>query len=337
MKKHASFSHNVKLLSCTMLALCLLLGALGAFAPIIFADGGSAPSLESEDTLLDDGHAYTGKTVSILSASTSTYAGVSNNTSANSTIGNNDVYYTEGRHGVYLKDTWWQQAADALGMRVLVNNSWSGSCVFQPRKGAASVGYGDRAVNLHNDHTGEQPDVIWVYIGCNDFAYYKDTFGKAADVDYAALITDNGDGTFTYAQPTSTCEAYAITLHKIQTRYPDAEIFCMTSTARRDPDYAADNREDVGQPTEYSAELIKIAEQFAFPVIDLESCIPKEAEIFDLYMGDKRAHPNALGMDQITKEVLSVMLGKESEISVKDGTLIIYTSKENYEKYLTRQ
>ncbi|MBQ1232104.1 MAG: hypothetical protein IIX86_01090, partial [Clostridia bacterium] len=45
---------------------------------------------------------YAGKKVSILSASTSTYAGVSNNTAANSTIGKNDVYYTEGRHGVYL-------------------------------------------------------------------------------------------------------------------------------------------------------------------------------------------------------------------------------------------
>ena len=41
---------------------------------------------------------FENKKVSILSASTSTYAGVSNNTKANSTIGKNDVYYTEGRH-----------------------------------------------------------------------------------------------------------------------------------------------------------------------------------------------------------------------------------------------
>ena len=31
-------------------------------------------------------------------------------------------------------------------------------------------------------------------------------------------------------------------------------------------------------------------------------------------MGDKRAHPNALGMDRITNEVLSVMLGEKAEI-----------------------
>ena len=259
------------------------------------------------------GDTFAGKAVSILSHSASTYAGVSNNTAANSTIGNHDIYYTEGRHDVYLKDTWWQQTIDALGMELLVNNSWSGSCVFMPRKGASSVGYGDRAVNLHNDHTGEEPDIIFVYLGCNDFAYYKDTFGKAADVDYAALIQDHGDGTYTYAVPATTCEAYAIMLHKVKNRYPHAQIYCMTSTARRDPDYA-DNYADTGQPTEYSAELKKVAESFGFPVIDLESCIPKEAELFDRYMGDKRAHPNALGMDKITNEVLSVMLGADAEI-----------------------
>ncbi len=257
---------------------------------------------------------FSGKTVSILSHSMSTYAGVSNNTSYNSTIGSNDVYYTEGRHGVYREDTWWQQAIDALGMELLVNNSWSGSCIFQPRKGEASVGYGDRAVNLHNDHTGEEPDIIWVYLGGNDFAYYQDTFGKAADVDYAVLIRENTDGTFTYAAPTTACEAYAIMLHKVHNRYPDADIYCMTSTARRDPDYTGDSYPDAGQPTAFMAELHKVADKYGFPVVDLETVIPKEAAEFDKYIADKRAHCNALGMDKITNKLLTVMLGKESEI-----------------------
>ena len=257
---------------------------------------------------------FPGKKVSILSHSASTYAGVSNDTSANSTIGNNDVYYTQGRHGVYRKDTWWQQAMDALGMELLVNNSWSGSCIFQPRKGAASVGYGDRAVNLHNDHTGEEPEIIWVYLGCNDFAYFQDSFGKAADVNYAALIQENNDGSVSYAAPTTACEAYAIMLHKIRTRYPQAKIYCMTSTARRDPDYSGDSYPDVGQPTAFVAQLHQIARHFGCPVIDLEQVIPKDAAIFDTLMGDKRAHPNALGMDRITNALLSVMLGTQAEI-----------------------
>ncbi len=267
---------------------------------------------------------WAGKKVSILSHSISTYDGVSNNANINSTIGNNDIYYTEGRYGVYQKDTWWQQVIDALGMELLVNNSWSGSCVYMPRKGEASIGYGDRAVNLHNDYTGEEPDIIFVYLGCNDFAYYKDTFGQADDVDYVSLIQDNGDGTFTYSEPQTTCEAYAIMLHKVQNRYPDAEIYCMTSTARRETDYAEDTYPDAGQPTEYSAELQQVATKYGFPVVDLENAIPKEVELFDEYMGDKRAHPNALGMDQITNEVLSVMLGKDAgicHVTSEDGTV----------------
>ena len=38
---------------------------------------------------------FVGKKVSILSHSQSTYAGVSNDSGANSTIGSNDVYFTE--------------------------------------------------------------------------------------------------------------------------------------------------------------------------------------------------------------------------------------------------
>ena len=285
---------------------------------------GLVPHVSASDKVGADTNLFASKKVSILSHSASTYIGVSNNSSANSTTGSNDVYYTEGRHDVFLEDTWWQQVIDALGMDLLVNNSWSGSCVFMPRKGEASVGYGDRAINLHNDTTGEEPDVIFIYLGCNDFAYYKETFGKAADVDYTAIIQDNGNGSFSYAAPSTTCEAYAIMLHKVQTRYPDAEVYCMTSTARRETDYTGDTYPDAGQPTEYSAQLQQIAAHFEFPVIDLENAIPKEVEVFDLYMGDKRAHPNALGMDQITNEVLSVMLGKDVEIchvTSEDGTV----------------
>ena len=182
---------------------------------------------------------YKGKKVSILGDSISTFPGYSSNTEHNSTIGNNVGYYGGGKYGVNsAEDTWWKQVADTLGMEVLVDNAWGGACIFQPRAphGPASVGYGDRCVNLHNDHTGEEPDVILVFVGTNDFSYYQSTLGTAEAVDYDTLITDNGDGSFTYATPISTCEAYAIMLHKMQHRYPEAEIICMNLLARRSPD-----------------------------------------------------------------------------------------------------
>ena len=251
---------------------------------------------------------FAGKTISILGDSISTFSGVSNNTSYNSTIGSNAVYYSGGTLGVYRGDTWWQQIIDALGMELLVNNSWSGSTVFYPRKGESSVGYGDRCVNLHNDTTGEEPDMIIVFLGTNDFSYYQSTLGTA-DIDYDSLITADG-----YVMPTSTCEAYAIMLHKMIARYPDAEIYCLGMAARRNPD-KEDSYADVGQPTAFNAELKAIVDRFGATYVDLENCgIDADAEVFDRYMGDGRVHPNAAGMDMITEAVVSALLGEQTQI-----------------------
>ena len=150
---------------------------------------------------------YAGKKVSILGDSISTYSGVSNNTSYNSTIGVNKGYYGNSSFGGFTQsDTWWQQVLDVLDMDLLVDNAWGGACVMNARPeqdnvGANSVGYGDRCVNLHNDKTGETPDVIFVFKGTNDFSYFPETLGTADAINYANLIKDNGNGSFTYATP----------------------------------------------------------------------------------------------------------------------------------------
>lgn len=274
---------------------------------------GLLPKVQLSTSAAETAVTLEGKKVSILGDSISTYAGVSNNTSYNSTIGKNSVYYTAGRYDVYQADTWWQQTIDVLGMELLVNNSWSGSCVLNTRSGTVGA-YMERCVQLHNDSTGEDPDIILVFLGTNDFSYYKDTWGTC-EIDYQALIADNGDGTFTYGKPATTCEAYAIMLHKMTIRYPDAEIYCMNLLARRDPDYAGDNKDDVGQPTEYNQELAAVIDYFGCGVVDMENCgISKDSDTFDLYMGDYRVHPNKLGMDAMTQCVVSALLGKETTV-----------------------
>ena len=255
--------------------------------------------------------AYQGKKVSILGDSISTYSGVSSNSSYNSTIGVNKGFYHNNIYGGFTQsDTWWQQVIDVLGMKLLVDNAWGGACVMNARPeqdnvGANSVGYGDRCVNLHNDRTGETPDVILVFKGANDFSYFPSTLGTAAAVNYDTLIKDNGNGTFTYATPVTTCEAYAIMLHKMQQRYPDAEIFCMTLLPRRGT---------LAQPTEFNASIKAIAERFGCGVVELGNVFSNETSEFDKYIADQKVHPNKSGMDLITQAVVNAMLEQETPV-----------------------
>ena len=76
-----------------------------------------------------------GKTLSALGDSISTFNGVSNTTAAettNSTIADGRWYYPAPEVST-VDMTWWMQTANALGMKLLVNNSWSGSYIFKER------------------------------------------------------------------------------------------------------------------------------------------------------------------------------------------------------------
>ncbi|MBR2889163.1 MAG: Ig-like domain-containing protein [Oscillospiraceae bacterium] len=241
--------------------------------------------------------ALAGKTISILGASISTFAGTSNGAAAdttNSTIRNNVKYYPNATvTDVTLNDTWWMQVCDDLGLRLLVNNSWSGSSLLYERNGTVGA-YVDRCVQLHDDtgdNAGEMPDIIGIQMGTNDFQYYKDTLGTA-DIDYDALITANGDGTYTYATPVTSLEAAAIVLHKISVRYPDAEVYYLNISQR------VDGTDELIRS--FNADLKQVVEHFGAHIVDIYgSAITMEA--FDTYIGDGRVHPNCLGMDAYTE------------------------------------
>ena len=246
-----------------------------------------------------------GKTISILGDSISTFADISSGKAADrtkSTIRNNDVYYTNGRWGVTLEKTWWMRVIQSLGLRLLVNNSWSGSCILREHHGTVGT-YVDRCVQLHCDvgeYADKEPDLIAVFMGTNDFTFYRNVLGAAADIDYSRLIqkTDRG---YEYETPCTTCEALAVTLHKMRVRYPRAEIFCMNLLPRR-----AENAENIPQPTQFNADIFSIATELGCHIVDLYHCgIPTNGEDFDQYFPDQRVHPNTLGMAAIANQVVS--------------------------------
>ena len=152
--------------------------ALAAVADAIAVEGNDVtPEVSAVETEPATATGLAGKTISILGASISTYAGTSNGAAAdatNSTIRNNAKYYPHSVvTDVGLNDTWWMQVCEDMGLRLLVNNSWSGSALLHERSGTVGA-YVDRCVQLHDDtgdNAGEEPDIIGIQMGSNDFQY----------------------------------------------------------------------------------------------------------------------------------------------------------------------
>ena len=244
-----------------------------------------------------------GKTLSILGDSISTYSNYSNGSAAstsNTTIKNGAIYYPRNGFDVTADSTWWKQTADALGMEILVNNSWSGSCLLNTRSGTVGA-YLDRCVQLHDntgENAGQTPDVIAIFLGTNDYYTYPSTLGSFDSIDFGALIKETSD-TVEYKAPVTSMEAYAITLHKIKKAYPDAEVYCFTLLQRVNSQ---------NQPSAFNADIIKLAEKYGASVVDLYNCgILSESACFTAFMGDN-LHPNNAGMDAISNAFISSLL-----------------------------
>ena len=144
--------------------------------------------------------------------SISTFKGVSNNTQTNNTLGKNNPRYDVGEADTKpssycllesVNDTWWMNFANRSGMNLLVNNSWAGSQVFGGQTSDGRVipaAYLERCINLHDNTLSDNPnnepihpDVIFVYMGINDYNFNRSNVGDG-EVEYAAL--SNPDGTY---------------------------------------------------------------------------------------------------------------------------------------------
>lgn len=114
-----------------------------------------------------------GKMLSILGDSISTYQGVSNDASVNSSLYYNPAYYS---NRFPLEKTYWMHIINRFGFKLCVNNSWSGGNLSG--KDDLSSGM-NRASNLSRD-SGEKPDFVIVFMGLNDL-------GRGVSVDVFSL------------------------------------------------------------------------------------------------------------------------------------------------------
>ena len=235
--------------------------------------------------MVEDAVTLSGKKLSILGDSISTFTGVSNDASANATIGSNEVFYNSQ---MTMDDTWWKQAADAADMSILVNNSWAGSNVATNYGNETKGGCTARAENLH-DVNGVTPDIIAVYMGINDC-------GCLTELGEFNSISDIWDGTQYIGDTEKFATAYATMVHKLTTKYDAADVFLFT-LPRNGYLWLGTKAEYNALQDEYNKIIYKIAEVFGCQVVDIAASV---GEDYSAYLLGDAIHPNAKGMDIIT-------------------------------------
>ena len=301
-----------------MLVLLLCVALVLPYVPI----SASAAKLDNFDT----GSDFSGIKMSVIGDSISTYYGVTNSSTYNplylstseATFG---TYYGNTSHGDYAEfsdvkwaDTWWQQTVDTLGMDLLVNNAWSGSFTLvdtaqynTTEYGAA--GYKARCVNLHNGTT--KPDIITVYLGTNDIAYYAtQSVGTMANIDTASERSALYTSVNNYATPSTAIEAYYIMISRMIATYPSSEIYCVLPTiclnAMSSGRTNALNNFNAGVRyiVDYYAGLGKTIYLVDLPAY---SGLLDQSTVKNYYYCNN-VHPSVEGMDWITSCVVSEIL-----------------------------
>lgn len=223
---------------------------------------GSGSAIVSENPL-------NGKYLSILADSISTYPG----------------YIPEGYSCYYATNLmnsveymWWHRLMTATGMKLCVNNAYSGSCVAVV-SGVADGYSGCNTVRNMRLHTDTNvPDVIVIQIGTNDYVHgvpigtYNLSDGEMFD-----------ESTF--------MGAYAKMLWNINDKYPNTKVYCGTI-----PKFRNDRDEDypVSGLDAYNEAIRKVSDMFGADIVDFSSCGITSANVPN-YTVDGRIHPNKDG------------------------------------------
>lgn len=271
---------------------------------------------------------YSGKYVSVLGDSISTFGLYSNNVGNNATTGENEVYYPNSLSQlVSWKNTYWGRLIRDLDMKLCVNNSRSGSAVYGRKSNSYTDSSVFRATELDNDNgtpydgTDDiSPDVILFYMGVNDISIsspYGDLtkeLKKTAQTNYDLAVgnwwksvlekTSNGQNCTIGGTVTTFEQAYALTVYKMIQAYPNAEIYCLNIQGSKSNNAAT--------VADYNLCIKAIASYFGVTLVDQVSSSGITRDSFHAYMRDANClHPNAGGHYLMTKVILETMLQRK--------------------------
>ena len=282
---------------------------------------------------------YAGKNISIVGDSISTYTGYSNDASANSTTGSHNLYYPSKDYSFAgYQYTYWGRTLNDLGMKLCVNNSWSGARTYGGYKTA--VDYNDRlpyrATELDRDD-GTNPDVIFVYLGINDVLQNNETVPMG---DLYAILADTTDtrsddakvaawfqgvlvnaGSAPYKPKTGTAtkgyttfeQAYALGIYSMIQKYPAAEIYCLTLLFNYHSGFTAERFEMANRS------IKAIAHYFGATIVDQsgEYSLVNEDNVHayaSTYTSSDCVHLSARGHELMERNIIMTMAKKNGLI-----------------------
>lgn len=214
-----------------------------------------------------------------------------------------------------VRDTWWMQVLETIGGELLANNSYSGSQVTGEefpcasgleRTGALANRIAPAAMPADAESTQvaakqpadpDEPDVILVYIGVNDFG-----FSVPCDRAYAS----------TPETPTFR-DAYFTMLRRMQNAYPGARIVCATILTPRmvtDPAWSFDEKwKDVTPLSEFNARIRAVTAEAGVLLADLDA--RANGVLYDTFDG---LHPNKQGHAQMAQ----LWIGELKRLGIAD-------------------
>lgn len=273
---------------------------------------------------------YSGKYVSVLGDSISTFDGLSNNSAHNTTLIHNLPHYKPSTTSPSIwEQTYWGRVIKETGMQLCVSNAWGGATLYGRHEPTNSswdwTNYKDSAPNrasqLHRND-GTKPDVIIMYMGINDlhrgdgfphgeiYKLLKDVdrsdYEQYLDFWFDSVLESTNNGRFLVPGQSykSIEQAYALALYIMQQNYPDAEIICI-GLLKNGNGVCTDEH-----MMQYNFAIEAIAEYFGAIYVDQNGLV-KENELHYYGTDVTCVHPNSMGMELLSRKIL--MAWGESE------------------------
>lgn len=224
--------------------------------------------------------------MAVLGDSISTYTGYSENDPSLQ-----GAYYPSG-NVTNVNFTWWKIIGDYLHASDISVSAISRSAFYDYNESAYPPLYDDDRITRLGANGA--PDIVFVMGGTND-----------GFVSQSADITYEYDINAIEALANSTMKGIALTIRKIQTRYPNARIVMLIPKAvKLSSMQTGYNNERVCKIADYIA---KLSEEYGvYKVIDLRKCGINQSNVAS-FMSDGSIHPNANGMRYIAQYIISCL------------------------------